>query len=102
MEHGIHFGWEWGLGVGVVGDNLHGLVAILPNIISNAFSSKELYRNLIQISLKFVTDGPINNSSLLVYAKIWCRAADKQMMTRFTGAHMKSVVPEAGIKAGNK
>ena len=47
---------------------------------------------LIQISLKFVPKGPIDNKAALVQVMAWRRTDDKQlpepMLTQFTDAYM--------------
>ena len=48
---------------------------------------------LIQVSLKFVPKGPIDNKSALVQVMAWRRTGDKPlpeaMMTQFTDAYMR-------------
>ena len=48
---------------------------------------------LIEISLKFVPKGPVNNKPALVWIMAWCRIGDKPlsepMLTRFTDAYMR-------------
>ena len=47
----------------------------------------------MQISLKIVPRGPIDNKSALVQVMAWRRAGDKPlplpMLTQFTGAYMR-------------
>ena len=47
----------------------------------------------IQIILKFVPKGPIDNKSALVQVMAWCRTGDKPlpepMLTKFTDAYMR-------------
>ena len=48
---------------------------------------------LIQISVKFVPDGPIDNNPALVWIMAWRRTGDKPlsepMLTKFTDAYMR-------------
>ena len=48
---------------------------------------------LIQISLKFVSKGPIDNKTALVQVMAWRRIGDKSlpepMLTQFTDAYMR-------------
>ena len=52
----------------------------------------EKFYILIQISLKFVPKGPIDNMAALVQLMAWCRTGDKplpdSMLTQFTDAYM--------------
>ena len=48
----------------------------------------------IQISLKFVTDGPINSNPALVYIMAWCRIGDKPLSEIIHCHHV-------GITSGN-
>ena len=47
----------------------------------------------IQISLKFVPKGPIDNKVALVQVMAWCRTGDKPlpepMLTQFSDAYMR-------------
>ena len=48
---------------------------------------------MIQISLKFVPEGPIDNKAVLVQVMAWRRTGDKPlselMLTQFTDAYMR-------------
>ena len=50
-------------------------------------------RNWIQISLKFVLNGPIDNKPALVQVIAWCRTGDKLLpepiLTQLTVAYMR-------------
>ena len=45
----------------------------------NAFPLNKKFSILIQISLKFVPKGPIDNKSALVQVKAWCQTGDKPL-----------------------
>ena len=53
----------------------------------------EMFCNLLQISLKFVPKGQIDNNPALVYIMAWCRIGDKPlsepMLTRFADTYMR-------------
>ena len=68
------------------------MAAILAdNIFKRIFLNDKLWI-LIEISLKFVPKGPIDNNPALVYIMAWCRIGDKPlyepMLTRFIDAYM--------------
>ena len=48
---------------------------------------------LIQISLKFVPEGPIDNKAALVRVNTWCQTGGKPLpeliLTKFTNVHMR-------------
>ena len=62
------------------------------DVIFKPISLKENVEISIQISLKFVPKGPIENKSALVQVMAWRRTGDKalsvQMLTQFTDAYM--------------
>ena len=53
----------------------------------------EKFGILIQITLKFVLEGPIDNKSILVQLMTWSRKGDKPLsepiLTEFTDAYMR-------------
>ena len=57
-----------------------------------AILAENIFRISIQISLKFVPKGPIENKSALVQVMAWHPTGDKPLpeaiMTQFTGAYM--------------
>ena len=69
------------------------MVTILVDNISNAFFSMEMIRDLIQISLKFVSRSPIDNKPEVIQAMAWCWIGDKPlsepMLAQFTDAYMR-------------
>ena len=69
------------------------MAAILADGIFKCIFLNENIRMLIQISLKFVPKGPIDNKSALVQVMAWRRTGDKPlpetMMTQFTDAYMQ-------------
>ena len=62
-------------------------------IFSHAFFMNETFYILIQISLKFVPKGPIENKPALVQVMAWRRTGDKPLPeplhTEFTDASMR-------------
>ena len=68
------------------------MAAILADDISKRFFFHEKLRILIEISLKFVPKGPIDNNPALVEIMACCLIGDKSlsepMLTRFTDAYM--------------
>ena len=64
------------------------MAAILADDIFKHIFLNENVRIFIQISLKFVPKGPIDNKSVLVQVVAWCRTGTKPlpeaMMTQFT------------------
>ena len=71
---------------------LHKMAAILADGIFKRFFVNKNVRIFIQISLKFVPNGPIDNKSALVQVMAWRRTGDKPlpepMMTQFIDAYM--------------
>ena len=69
------------------------MAAILADDIFKCIFLNENVRISIQISLKFVPKGPIDNKSALVQVIAWCRTGDKPlpeaMMTQFNDAYMR-------------
>ena len=69
------------------------MAAILADNIFKRFFLNENVRISIQISLKFVPNGPSDNKSALVQVISWHRAGNKPlpeaMMTLFTDAYMR-------------
>ena len=65
---------------------------ILADDIFKCIFLNENDRILIQISLKFVPRGPINNKPALVQVMAWCRTGAKPlsepMKTQFTDAYI--------------
>ena len=61
------------------------------NVIKSIFLQKKFCIS-IQISLKFVPRGPVDNKWALVQLMAWCQKGDKPlskpMLTQFTDAHM--------------
>ena len=55
------------------------MAAISQTTLSNAFSSMKMLRVSIEISLKFVPNGPINNITALVKIMAWRRPGDKPL-----------------------
>ena len=68
------------------------MAAILADDISKRPYLNEILRILIEISLKVVPKGPIDNNPVLVEIMTWRRIGDKPlsepMLTRFTDAYM--------------
>ena len=64
----------------------------LADNISKCIFMNEKFYILIQISLRFVPKGPIDNKSAFVQVMAWHRAGDKPlpepMLTQFTAAYM--------------
>ena len=60
------------------------MAAILADNIFKSIFTNENVRISIQISLKFVPKGAIDNKSALVQVMAWCRAGD-QPITRANG-----------------
>ena len=69
------------------------MAAILADDIFKHIFLDENASILIQVSLKFVPKGPIDNKSALVQVMAWRRTGDKPlpeaMMTQFTDAYMR-------------
>ena len=69
------------------------MAAILADDILKDIFLNENARSLIQISLKFVPKGTIDNKSALVQVMDWRRTGDKPlpepMMTQFTDTYMR-------------
>ena len=69
------------------------MAAILADGIFKCIFLNENFRISIQISLKFVPKGPIDNKSALVQVMAWCRTGDKTLpepvLTQFTDAYMR-------------
>ena len=66
------------------------MAAILADDIFKCIFFNENTRILIQISLKFVPNGPIDNKSALVRVMAWRQAGDKPLPeTQFTDAYMR-------------
>ena len=69
------------------------MVAILADNIFKWIFLNENGRILIQIPIKFVPKGPIDNKTALVQEMAWCQAGDKPlpepMITQFTNAYMR-------------
>ena len=61
------------------------MAATFSDDILKCIFMNEKLRILIQISLKFVPKGPIDNNSALVQVMAWRRS----MLTRFTDAYMR-------------
>ena len=63
----------------------------LADILKRIFTNEE-FCIFIQISLKFVLNGPINKKSVLIQVKAWRRIGDKPlpepMLIQFTDVHM--------------
>ena len=61
--------------------------------ISKCIFMNEKFCILIQISLKFVPKGPIDNKSALIQVMAWRRTGDKPlpepMLTQFTDVYMQ-------------
>ena len=72
---------------------LDNVAAFLADEIFKRIFLNENFRILIIISLKFVSKGPIDNTSSLVQVMAWRRTGDKQlpeaMMIQFTDAYMR-------------
>ena len=64
-----------------------------PDNIFKSIFINEKYCILIQISLKFVPKGLIDNKAVLVQLMAWCRTGEKPltepMLTQFTDAYMQ-------------
>ena len=73
--------------------SLDKMAAILADDIFKCVSVNEKYFILIEISLKFVPKGPINNNPALVLVVAWRRIGDKLLsepiLTRFTDAYTR-------------
>ena len=71
------------------------MAAILADDISKHIFLNEKLWILIEISLKFVPKGPIDNNPAFVEIMAWRRLGDKPlsepMLTRFTDAHMREM-----------
>ena len=69
------------------------MVAIFADEIFKFIFFNENIKISIQISLKFVSGGLIDNTSALVQVMAWRRAGDKPLpepiMTQFTDAYMR-------------
>ena len=69
------------------------MAAILTDDIFKHIFFNENVRISIQISLKFVPNGPIDNKSALVQVIAWRRTGDKPlpepMLTQFIDAYMR-------------
>ena len=69
------------------------MAAILADGIFKCIFLNENFRISIQISLKFVPKGPIDNKSALVQVMAWCRTGDKTLpepvLTQSTDAYMR-------------
>ena len=61
-----HWGWDK-------------MAAIFQTTVSNGFSWMKMYEFRIEVSLKFVPKGPINNIQSLVQIMAWCRPGDKPL-----------------------
>ena len=79
--------WLWHISLFLPLFPLEKMAAILADDIFKCIFLNENDRILIQISLKFVPNGPINNNQVLVYVMAWCRIRDKllsePMLTRW-------------------
>ena len=66
---------------------------ILQKTLSNAFLWMKSFFISIQISLKFVPKGSIDNKAVFVQVMAWRRKGDKplpeSMLTQFTDAYMR-------------
>ena len=69
------------------------MAAILADDISKRIFINEKLRILFEISLKFISKGPIENNPALVHIMAWRRIGDKPLsesiLTRFTDAYMR-------------
>ena len=69
------------------------MAAIQQTTISNSFSWMESFFISIQISLKFVPNGPIDNFAVLVQVMVWRRTGDKPLpepiLTQSTDSYMQ-------------
>ena len=69
------------------------MAAIMADDIFKYIFLNENDRIPIQLSLKFVTDGPIYNNPAWFKIMAWCRIGDKPlsdpMLARFTDANMR-------------
>ena len=69
------------------------MAAILADDISKRIFINEKLRILFEISLKFISKGPIENNPALVQIMAWRRIGDKPLsesiLTRFTDAYMR-------------
>ena len=69
------------------------MAAILADDIFKCIFMNEKFFILIQIPLKFVPKGPIDNDPALVQIMAWRRTGDKPlsetMLTQFTDAYMR-------------
>ena len=69
------------------------MVSIFPDDIFKCISLNEYVWISIEISLKYVPTGSINNITALVQIMAWCRPGDKPlsepMMVKFTEAYMR-------------
>ena len=69
------------------------MATILADDIFKCIFFSENGRIPIQISLKLIPKGPIDNKPALVQVMAWCRTGDKPlcepMMTQFTEAYMR-------------
>ena len=68
------------------------MAVISQTTFSSAISMIESFLILIQISLKVVPEGPIDNKAALFQVMAWCRTGTKPlpepMLTQLTGAYM--------------
>ena len=66
---------------------------LFPDAIFKHIFMNEKFCILIQISLKFVPEGPINNNPALVQIMAWRRSGDKPIseptLTQFIDAYMR-------------
>ena len=69
------------------------MAAISEDDISKCIFMNEKFCILIQISLKFVPKGPIDNKSALIQVMAWRRTGDKPlpepMLNQFTDVYMQ-------------
>ena len=88
LQNGCHF-----LHVSVTHLPLDKMAAISQTTTSSAFSLIQICDFFIQISLKFVPKGLIENRTALVQVMAWRRAGDrpllKPMLTQFTDAYIR-------------
>ena len=65
----------------------------LADDVFKSISMNEKFCILIQISLKFVPKGPIDNKSALLRVMAWCWTGDKPLpepnLTKFADAYMQ-------------
>ena len=69
------------------------MAAIVAGDIFKCIFLNENYRIAIQISVKYVPRGPIDNKPVLIQVMAWCRTGNKPllepMMTQFIDAYMR-------------